>query len=142
MILVIDDSAEILTWLRDVIQAAGYYFDEANNGTLALYKLERIYYSLVLVDIVLPDFNGTDLATKIKALPEPFCHTPLVAMTGGGSVDDDAGIFRAVLRKPFLPRDLRDTIACCARPPIKDLHFGAGSPPRISDQLPNEEYPS
>lgn len=124
MILVVDDSTPIQDWLRDVIQDAGYYFDAALDGPSALYKISRIYYSLCIIDIVLPGpFSGDELARKVKTLPEPFCSTPLIAITGRNVPPDAKSLFVDNLQKPFLPRDLREMIARCAKPPIKDLHL-------------------
>lgn len=130
MILIVDDSEQILDWLRDVVQGAGYYYDSAVDARSAFYKMQRVYYALALIDIVLPDSTGSELATWIKGLPEPFSQTPLVAMTGS-AFTDDLGLFATVLQKPFLPRDLRSIIRRYARPPVRDLHLAheTGEPP-------------
>ena len=122
MILVVDDSVEIVNWLREVIEQAGYFYDSATDANMALYKASRIYYSMAIIDIIMPGMGGDGLAKAIKDLPKPFCHTPLVAMTGGLVKDENQHLFAAVLHKPFLPRDVRTIIAQHARPPIKDLH--------------------
>jgi CheY-like chemotaxis protein len=128
MILVVDDSTEIIDWLREVVEGAGYYFDAASDARSALYKLSRIYYSMALVDIILPGGeNGDDLARRIKSLPLPYRETPLIAMTGGLYQNDAGELFVEVLRKPFFPKNLRDVILRCARPPTPDLHMAAGS---------------
>lgn len=124
MILIVDDSPEIIAWLREVVESAGYYYDCAIDARSALYKVSRVYYAMAVVDIILPDTRGDELARQIKALSEPHCMTPLVAMTGGTFEDEpDTPLFAEVLHKPFLPRDLRGAIQRCARPPIPDLHL-------------------
>lgn len=124
MILIVDDSPEILDWLRDVVEKAGYYYDCAIDGRSALYKVQRVYYAMALIDIVLPDMRGDELARQIKSLPDPYRMTPLVAMTGGVFEDEpNSPLFIEVMHKPFLPRDLRGAIQRCARPPIQDLHL-------------------
>lgn len=125
MILIVEDSELIVEWMRGVVQDAGYYFDAAIDAHIALYKMQRLYYALVLIDIGLPDMQGDDLARVVKALPEPFGTTPLVAMTGGSYVEEGGpNLFTEVLRKPFLPGDLRDVILRRARPPGPELHIG------------------
>lgn len=124
MILVVDDSAEIIDWLREVVEGAGYYFDSARDANSAIYKISRIYYAMALIDIILPGSeHGDDLARRVKSLPSPYCETPLVAMTGGLYQDGASELFIEMLRKPFLPKDLREVILRCARPPIPDLHL-------------------
>ena len=123
MILVVDDNQDIVDWLREVVEGAGYYFDCATDSRMALYKMERIHYSMALIDLMMPrSLDGIELARRVKALPQPYCDIPLVAVTGGlvGSVDP--ALFVELLRKPFLPVDLLDIIKRCARPPIDILH--------------------
>lgn len=123
MILIVDDSDLILDWMRGVVERAGYYYDSASDATVALYKMERLDYALVITDLILPDFPGQVLARRIRALPEPKGSTPIVAMTGGQPPDEeDKPLFRDCLRKPFLPDQLREAISTYARPPFKDLH--------------------
>lgn len=123
MILVVEDNELIIEWMRDEIQKAGYYFDEAVDANAALYKIGRLEYALILIDIGLPDMRGDELAKLIKEMPAPISTTPLVAMTGGTySEDPGKEVFSAVLRKPFLPGDLREAIRIHARTPMPDLH--------------------
>lgn len=127
MILVVEDSTLITDWLREIIQDEGYYFDAAIDGSSALYKMERLYYSLVFIDIGLPGpYQGDELAAKIKLLPEPYGSTPLIAITGAVVPPESRSLFVDCLNKPFLPRDLRDFIERYAKPPIKDLHVMKG----------------
>ena len=127
MILIVDDMREIVDWLVETVSDAGYYPDYALDVPSALYKMERIVYSLAVIDLRLQDgHTGNDLARQVKAMPEPFCDVPLVAMTGSHRLEAEEGLFAAVLQKPFLPRDLRDVIAAHARPPIKDIHAIGG----------------
>ena len=123
MILVVDDTKEIVDWLVETVQSAGYYCDFAMDSNVALYKMERIYYAMALIDIILPHgMNGIELARRVRDLPEPFCHIPLVGMTGG-SIEPEGGVFAAVLRKPVLPKDVREVIASYAAPPIQELRM-------------------
>lgn len=123
MILIVDDMEEIVEWLTDTVRDAGYYADCATDFSSALYKMQRIFYSLSMIDIRLPGpLTGNDLARHIKKLPEPFCSTPLVAITGSRLTAEE-GLFVAILQKPFLPRDVREAITTHAKPPIKDLHI-------------------
>lgn len=123
MILVVDDNPSITTWLKEVIEQEGYYYDSAVDAVSALFKASRIYYAMALVDIKLPGgVDGDELAKQIKSLPEPYCGVPMVVMTGGTYRKTPDDPFADILRKPFLPRDLEAMILKVARPPIKDLH--------------------
>jgi CheY-like chemotaxis protein len=122
MILIIDDTFEIIEWLAEVMREAGYHADHSIDGLSALYKMGRVYYSMALVDIRIPGIDGNELARRVKMLPSPFCDIPLVAMTGS-RLTADKDLFVAILQKPFFPKNLRDIITNYARPPIKELHI-------------------
>jgi CheY-like chemotaxis protein len=123
MILIVDDTIEVAQLLVEVAKTTGYYADFALDGPSALYKIQKIYYSLIFIDIILPQMDGNELATKIKELPEPFCKIPLVAMTGAHEIKVARKLFIHRLQKPFLPRHVRSVIEKHANPPIKDLHL-------------------
>jgi CheY-like chemotaxis protein len=123
MILVVDDTIEVAQLLVEVCNATGYYADFALQGEAALYKMERIYYSLAFIDIILPGLDGNQIAERVKALPEPNCRIPLVAMTGGADDIVDKELFIHRMQKPFLPRHVRAIIEKYANPPIPDLHL-------------------
>jgi CheY-like chemotaxis protein len=121
LILVVDDSVDIVDWMKMVIEEAGYYFDSARDGFVASTKLGTTQYALVLIDISLPGgISGYDLAEVVRALPGPASETPLVAITGGFFDDSRKTLFSALLKKPFLPRELRAVITQFARPPSRD----------------------
>jgi len=65
-ILVIDDEKDIRGTLKDILEGAGYIVDTAKSGAEALEKANNYFYNLALVDIKLPDLDGTTLLTKMK----------------------------------------------------------------------------
>jgi len=66
-ILVVDDDESIREVLATILEDNGYTVDTAKNGREAVKKSEAKYYNLALMDIRLPDVEGTRLLTKIKA---------------------------------------------------------------------------
>lgn len=65
-ILVIDDDQSIRETVRKALEQAGYEVDIAENGKEAIKKSEANFYNLALVDIRLPDMEGTKLLTEMK----------------------------------------------------------------------------
>ena len=64
-ILVVDDDQDILELYRLILEDAGYIVDTAICGKEAISKaLENNYY-LALLDFVLPDIKGTDIAKEL-----------------------------------------------------------------------------
>jgi DNA-binding NtrC family response regulator len=65
-ILVIDDEESIRKTIAMTLQHAGYVVDTAENGKQAVGKSEANFYNLALIDVRLPDMEGTELLTALK----------------------------------------------------------------------------
>jgi two-component system response regulator PilR (NtrC family) len=65
-ILVIDDDQEILKTFSAVLKETGYVVDTAESGREAIEKSEANFYNLALIDIRLPDMEGTRLLTALR----------------------------------------------------------------------------
>jgi DNA-binding NtrC family response regulator len=65
-IIVIDDDESIRNSFSTILRNAGYEVETAETGAEAIDKSERSFYNLALIDIRLPDMEGTELLTKIK----------------------------------------------------------------------------
>ncbi len=65
-ILIVDDDESIRTVLSTILSDEGYSVDMARTGKGAVKKSNTKLYSLALIDIRLPDTEGTTLLTRIK----------------------------------------------------------------------------
>jgi len=65
-ILVVDDDENIRKVLTAILRDEGYQVDSVENGAKAIEKTKKKFYNLALIDIRLPDMEGTELLTKIK----------------------------------------------------------------------------
>jgi len=65
-ILVVDDDESIRKVLATILDEEGYAVDVADSGKQAIDKSNEEFYNLALVDIRLPDMEGTELLTKMK----------------------------------------------------------------------------
>jgi len=106
-ILVVDDDKSILRTFTRILQKNGYEIDSAETGKEAIEKADTKHFDLALVDIRLPDIDGTDLLTKIK---KPLQHTIKIMITGFPSLESgvkalDEGA-DAYLVKPVKPEEL------------------------------------
>lgn len=106
-ILVVDDDKSILRTFTRILQKSGYEIDVAETGKEAISKAESKHYDLALVDIRLPDMDGTDLLAKLK---KQLQHTVKIMITGFPSLETgvkalDEGA-DAYLVKPVKPQEL------------------------------------
>jgi len=66
-ILVVDDSLTSRTLERNILVAAGYEVDTANDGEMAWQALQVGHYDLVVSDVQMPALDGVDLTRRIRA---------------------------------------------------------------------------
>src|SRR5690348_22555 len=65
-ILIIDDEADVLASLDELMRTEGYQTATASTAAAGLEQLEKAPFDLVLLDISLPDSNGIDVLRTIK----------------------------------------------------------------------------
>lgn len=71
-ILVVDDDASIRSTLSAILEEEGYVVDTAENGEEAIKRSNTQFYNLALIDIRLPDMEGTQLLTALKETIPPM----------------------------------------------------------------------
>jgi DNA-binding response OmpR family regulator len=64
-ILVVDDDINILRVFKRILEKEGYIVETAETGKVALEKIKKEKFSVSLVDVRLPDMDGTELLLKI-----------------------------------------------------------------------------
>lgn len=64
-VLIVEDDANIRVPLSTILQQKGYKTDTAKNGKEAIQKSKAKFYNLALLDIKLPDMEGTKLLTTM-----------------------------------------------------------------------------
>jgi len=110
-ILIIDDDESIRRALSAVLEEKGYIVDTAQCGTEAIEKSKASFYNLALIDIRLPDMEGTEL---LKALNDTVPPMVKIIVTGYPSL---ANAMEAVNRgadayilKPLVMENVLKTI--------------------------------
>ena len=82
-ILVVDDEQPIADMVKLCLSKNGYLCDAAYDGTAATRKIEEKRYDLVLLDIMLPDYDGYELLEYFKEF-----DVPVIFVTAKTSVPD------------------------------------------------------
>ena len=79
-ILIVEDNPDSAEVLRDILVKEGYYCDIAATGKEAVLMVSTSRYSLILLDVMLPDISGFSLLEKFKA--EAFTSmVPVILLT-------------------------------------------------------------
>lgn len=112
-ILYIEDNPQNVRLVRKMLDTGGYIVLEALNGRTGLKMAEEHVPALILMDINLPDIDGTEVAARIKANPK-LQHIPIIALTANVMYGDRERFLEAgcdgYLAKPISRRELLDTV--------------------------------
>ncbi|MBW3543940.1 MAG: response regulator [Planctomycetes bacterium] len=115
-ILVVEDNATNRDILRRRLELQGHEIAEACDGLQALAMLNAQGFDLVLLDIMMPQLNGVDVLTRMKA-SEALRDIPVIMIS---ALDEIDVVIRCIklgaedyLAKPFNPVFLKARIGAC-----------------------------
>ncbi len=107
-VMVVDDDAETLALLREVIAKEGYEVETAEDAETALVRLIEWQPELVITDIHMPGMDGLAL---LAAMREKEPDIPVVLLTAFGSLKTAVDAIKAgafdYLSKPFIVDNIR-----------------------------------
>lgn len=105
-ILIVEDEANIASFVAMYLQKAGYTVERAATGAEAVEKAKAQDPSLIVLDLNLPDMDGLEVCRVIRA----DSQTPILMLTArDDDVDKIVGLEVGAddyLTKPFNPREL------------------------------------
>ena len=105
-ILVVDDERKIRELVRSYLEREDYAVLEADTGQRALEAVSRAEPDLVVLDLMLPDVSGEEVARSIRSGSD----LPIIMLTAKAGEDDRISGLRLgaddYLVKPFSPREL------------------------------------
>jgi signal transduction histidine kinase/ligand-binding sensor domain-containing protein/CheY-like chemotaxis protein len=116
-VLIVDDNSfnQVVAadTLTDLIK--GVQIDMAENGKIAVSKMEENDYDVVLMDIQMPEMDGLEATRRIRAMKSLKSKVPIMAMTAAASKIEiercfDVGM-NEYISKPFQPLALLEKMA-------------------------------
>ncbi|AFZ67041.1 response regulator transcription factor [Deinococcus peraridilitoris] len=106
-ILVIEDDPDIRNVVTYTLQDAGYHTLTADNGMSGLITAREQHPDLVLLDLGLPDFDGSEVARRLRSNHD---NVPVIVLSAMDSIDRKLNLLddgaNDYLTKPFLPEEL------------------------------------
>jgi DNA-binding response OmpR family regulator len=140
LILVVDDEEDIRKLLRRVLTENGHRVIEADRGLLALRLVKEHVPDLIVLDAMLPELHGFDIARRIKG-SEKYGQIPIIMISAvyrGWRIAEDLknsyGI-EAYIEKPFR---IADVVAAATRALAMNGKRQSDHPPRDPEQVSAE----
>lgn len=108
-ILIVDDVMSNVLLLKVLLTNEKFMIATANNGRHALEQVEATNPDLILLDVMMPDMNGFEVAQKLKANPQT-ADIPIIFLTALNSTADIVKGFQVgandFISKPFNKEEL------------------------------------
>ena len=113
-ILVIEDSPTVLAAASSILTGAGHEVMTAMDGEQAVKTAVDAKPDLVLLDVILPGYNGFQVCRVLKSQPET-ADIPVIMLTSKDSDKDrEWGMAQGAqdyIAKPFSPESLLDAVS-------------------------------
>jgi signal transduction histidine kinase len=115
-VLIAEDNFENQRIISKILSKWNITFDIAENGTVAVKKVQGKKFDLVLMDLHMPKMNGYDATISIRNMKgRYFKQLPIIAMTATAFMEDQKKIIsegmNGYIIKPFTPPELYSKIA-------------------------------
>ncbi|HAM73494.1 MAG TPA: DNA-binding response regulator [Verrucomicrobiales bacterium] len=108
-ILIVDDEPDVIELLEFNLRQAGYDVTSAEDGAAGLKKAREIAPDLIVLDLMLPEMDGTEVCKQLRREPTT-ARTPIVMLTAkAAEIDRVLGLELGAddyVTKPFSPREL------------------------------------
>ena len=105
-ILIVDDELRIRKLIADFLVQEGYSILEANNGRIALELLAKDHVDLVILDVMMPEYDGWTVCKELRKKS----NIPVIMLTAKGEEVDQLFAFEIgadeYVTKPFSPKVL------------------------------------
>ena len=129
-VLLVEDNDLNQEVATELLRSAGLVVDVADNGQIAVDRVQRARYDIVLMDMQMPVMDGVTATRIIREMPQ-FASLPIVAMTAN-AMQADREACRAAgmddhVAKPIEPRELFLTMLKWVKPVGEALTMASAS---------------
>ena len=113
-ILVVDDEQETLTHISSILKRAGYEVASASQGKKALELARSFKPGLIVLDVVLPDMEGSEVAAVLSQDPSTD-RIPIIFLTGIITKQEESLVEKTgrhyIMAKPTTGRELLEMVS-------------------------------
>lgn len=138
-ILVVDDERSLVDLVRSYLEADGFVVSEAYDGPTALEAVVRDEPQVVVLDVVLPGFDGFEVCRRLRHFSNAYV---LMLTSKTQEIDKLIGLSVGAddyLTKPFSPRELVARVKAMLR--RAEMGAAQGTPGTVGARMPPDIPP-
>jgi two-component system, OmpR family, KDP operon response regulator KdpE len=125
-LLLVDDEVSIQRAVEPLLRSRGYQVDVAGTGAQALKMFAERSPDLIVLDLGLPDIEGTEVCRRVRASSK----VPIVVLSARGAEADKVNALDLgaddYVTKPFGPEELLARIRVALRRVVSDVEVDTG----------------
>ncbi len=114
-ILVVDDDAQVLEVVSEMLKLEGHAVTAVSNGLQATAEFHSSHFDLVITDLIMPEREGLETISEMRRTTSTV---PIIAISGGGRIGPADYLAsaaqlgaNATLAKPFKRKELVSTVS-------------------------------
>jgi len=109
-ILLVEDDGTLRRLYTDALQADGFAVDQAVEGKEGLLKARNGGYNLILLDILLPGLQGTEILERLRTQPPLKTNGPVVMLTNQSQPEvlrrcHELGAIGEIIKSDITPKE-------------------------------------
>lgn len=140
-VLLVEDNDINRIYARNIISKRGCVVDIAENGLIALEKIRKKNYDVVLMDVQMPVMDGLEATKTIRTqFAPPKSEVPIIALTANAIKGDNERCLEAgmndYLSKPFEPNDLYQVLFKLLKAGADQPNFTTDNSIKMTDRTP------
>lgn len=110
-LLIVDDEPHIRSALSKALSLLGYMVDEADGGVAALARLQEKEYDLMVLDMRMPDMDGTEVMQQVRQFQPELL---IIILTGHASLENAIAAIKSeavdYLLKPVSTHEIAEAV--------------------------------
>ena len=118
-ILVVDNESDQLDMMKEILKRCGFEAWTTDNPRHALQMVQAEAFKLVLIDLIMPEIDGTDLCEQIKRIRPALC---VYAYSGHAHLYDSKRLtqvgFDGIVNKPATMEELMAALNRSTNPQV------------------------
>ncbi len=138
-VLVVDDEPPLVDLVRGYLERDGFEVSSASDGPGAVRSARELRPAVVVLDLMLPGFDGLEACRQIRAFSDPYV---LMLTARGEEIDRIVGLTVGAddyMVKPFSPRELVARVHALLRRTRGGTAPAPGLPVGLSVDVPRRE---